>query len=263
MPALIFDCDGVLADTERHGHLPAFNASFAEFGLPVHWSEEDYAEKLLIGGGKERLTSLLNSDFAQAANLPADPARQQEAVAAWHRRKTQIYTDLIAAGALPARPGIARIVAEAAAAGWLLAVASTSAEPSVRAVLTHAVGESLAAQFQVFAGDIVAAKKPAPDIYAYALKHLGVSPDEAIVVEDSNNGLRAARAAGLRTLVTVSSYTVDENFDGAALVVTSLGDPDGEPATVLRSPADVVPNGFVTLHDLSMLLRATNQEEES
>jgi beta-phosphoglucomutase-like phosphatase (HAD superfamily) len=109
----------------------------------------------------------------------------------------------------------------------------------------------------------VAAKKPAPDIYAYALKHLGVSPDEAIVVEDSNNGLRAARAAGLRTLVTVSSYTVDENFDGAALVVTSLGDPDGEPATVLRSPADVVPNGFVTLHDLSMLLRATNQEEES
>ena len=263
MPALIFDCDGVLADTERHGHLPAFNASFAEFGLPVHWSEEDYAEKLLIGGGKERLTSLLNPDFVQAANLPADPARQQEAVAAWHRRKTQIYTDLIAVGALPARPGIARIVAEAAAAGWLLAVASTSAEPSVRAVLTHAVGESLALQFQVFAGDIVAAKKPAPDIYAYALKHLGVSTDEAIVVEDSNNGLRAARAAGLRTLVTVSSYTVDENFDGAALVVTSLGDPDGEPATVLRSPAGVVPNGFVTLDDLSMLLRATNQEEES
>jgi len=95
------------------------------------------------------------------------------------------------------------------------------------------------------------------------LKHLGVSTDEAIVVEDSNNGLRAARAAGLRTLVTVSSYTVDENFDGAALVVTSLGDPDGELATVLGSPAGVVPNGFVTLGDLSMLLRAPNQEEES
>ena len=263
MPALIFDCDGVLADTERDGHLPAFNATFAEFGLPVHWSEEDYAGKLLIGGGKERLTSLLTPEFVQAAGLPVDPASQQEAVASWHRRKTQIYTDLVASGALPARPGIARIVADAAADGWLLAVASTSAEASVRAVLLYTVGEILAARFQVFAGDIVAAKKPAPDIYTYALEHLGVTTDEAVVIEDSSNGLRAARAARLRTVVTVSSYTADEDFAGAALVVTSLGEPHGVSTSVLRSPAGVVPRGFVTLDDVLSVLRSPDPEEES
>lgn len=263
MPALIFDCDGVLADTERHGHLPAFNATFAEFGLPVRWSEEEYAEKLHIGGGKERLTSLLTPEFVQAAALPTDLVGQQEAVASWHRRKTQIYTDLVVSGALPARPGIARIVAEAATAGWRLAVASTSAEPSVRAVLQHAVGPSLAAHFDIFAGDIVAAKKPAPDIYTYALEHLGLTQDEAVVIEDSNNGLRAAAAAGLCTIVTVSSYTAAENFDSAALVVSSLGDPNGESTIVLNAPAGVVPHGYVTLDDVLRLLRSANQEEES
>jgi HAD superfamily hydrolase (TIGR01509 family) len=263
MPALIFDCDGVLADTERHGHLPAFNATFAEFGLPVRWSEEDYAEKLLIGGGKERLTSLLTPEFVASAGLPVDPVGQREAVADWHQRKTLFYTDLVASGALPARPGIARITAEAVAAGWTLAVASTSAESSVRAVLQHAVGDSLAAQFQVFAGDIVAAKKPAPDIYTFALEHLAVAASSAVVIEDSSNGLRAARAAGLRTIVTVSSYTADENFDGAALVVTSLGDPSGEIATVLGSAVGVVPHGFVSLDDLLRILRSPNQEEKT
>ena len=52
MPALIFDCDGVLADTERDGHLPAFNQTFSEFAVPVHWSDAEYAEKVKIGGGK-------------------------------------------------------------------------------------------------------------------------------------------------------------------------------------------------------------------
>src|SRR5665213_684988 len=91
MSALVFDCDGVLADTERYGHLPAFNQMFAEFGLPVHWSEDEYAIKLLIGGGKERLASLLTPDFVAEAGLPADQAGQAQAVAAWHRRKTEIY----------------------------------------------------------------------------------------------------------------------------------------------------------------------------
>ena len=55
--ALIFDCDGVLADTERYGHLVAFNQTFEEFGLPVRWSVAEYQEKLKIGGGKERMAS--------------------------------------------------------------------------------------------------------------------------------------------------------------------------------------------------------------
>ena len=144
MPFLIFDCDGVLADTERNGHLPAFNQTFEEFGVPVRWSDADYAVKVLIGGGKERMASLLTPEFVAANGLPADDEGQRELLAQWHRRKTAIYTDLVESGALPARPGIARIAGEADAAGWGLAVASTSAEASVRAVLEHAVGETLA-----------------------------------------------------------------------------------------------------------------------
>src|SRR5580692_2616634 len=127
--ALILDCDGVLADTELHGHLVAFNQTFEEFGLPVRWSVEEYKQKVLIGGGKERLASLLTPEFVAAAGLPADPGGQRAAVAAWHRRKTEIYLDLVARGAVPPRPGVARLVGEALAAGWLVAVASTWSRP--------------------------------------------------------------------------------------------------------------------------------------
>jgi HAD superfamily hydrolase (TIGR01509 family) len=246
---LIFDCDGVLADTERYGHLPAFNQTFAEFGLPVHWSEEDYARKVLIGGGKERMRSLLTPSFVAAAGLPTDKTGQDEAVAAWHRRKTEIYTAMVADGKLPGRPGVRRVIAAATDAGWQLAVASTSAEPSVRAVLEHVAGPELAAGIAVFAGDIVPAKKPAPDIYLLAVRELAADPQATVVVEDSRNGFLAATGAGLPALITVNGYTADEDFTGAALVVSSLGDP-GEPATVLANRTTADPGGLVDLTDL-------------
>jgi HAD superfamily hydrolase (TIGR01509 family) len=249
VPALIFDCDGVLADTERDGHRPAFNQSFAEVGLPVRWSEADYAEKLQIGGGKERMASLLTDDFVHAHGLPADDEGQRELLADWHRRKTAIYKDMVAAGRLPPRPGIARIAEEALEAGWTLAVASTSAEASVRAVLEHVVGAATAAHFDVFAGDVVPAKKPDPAIYALALDRLGLAPGDAIVIEDSRNGLLAAVRAGLRCVVTVSSYTADEDMSEAVLVVSSLGDPE-EPARVLANRGAARPGDLVTLADL-------------
>lgn len=262
MPALIFDCDGVLADTERHGHLPAFNQTFAEFRLPVRWTDAEYAEKVLVGGGKERMRTLLTPAFVAEAGLPTGEGELAERVAAWHRRKTEIYTSIIAGGSIPARPGIRRITERAAEAGWQLAVASTSAEPAVRGVLTHAVGPELAARFAVFAGDVVARKKPAPDIYQLAVAKLGVEPAEALVIEDSRNGLRAALAAGLTCLVTVSGYTADEDFSGAALVVSSLGDPPpagdqpgaGIPAEVLADPRGLHPGRYLDLSDLQALL---------
>ncbi len=250
MTALIFDCDGVLADTERYGHLPAFNQTFAEFGLPVHWSEEDYAMGLRIGGGKERMASLLTPAFVAEAGLPTDPEGQAAEIAKWHGRKTELYVEMVRAGALPARPGIARIVAEASAAGWQLAVCSTSAEASVRAILENAVGAEAAAEFLVLAGDVVPRKKPAPDIYLLALERLGVAPAECIAIEDSRNGLLAAVAAGLTTVVTVNGYTQDEDFSEAALVVSSLGDPESEPIEVLADRADVRPGTFIVLSDL-------------
>jgi HAD superfamily hydrolase (TIGR01509 family) len=256
MPALIFDCDGVLADTERDGHLPAFNQTFREFAVPVHWSDADYAEKVKIGGGKERMASILTPELAAEIGLPADPDSWSDTIAEWHRRKTQIYTDRVAAGVMPARAGILRIATDAAAAGWALAVASTSAEASVRAVLTHAVGDELAGRFSVFAGDVVPRKKPAPDIYLHALRELGRDAADAIVIEDSENGLRAALAADLRTLVTVSSYTADEDFDGASLVVSSLGDPGDPPISVLVNPLRLQVHEFVRLDELSAILAA-------
>ena len=254
MPALIFDCDGVLADTEQHGHLPAFNQTFRDFNVPEQWSVEEYGEKVKIGGGKERMRSILTPEIADRLGL-ADEAAANEAIRAWHKHKTAVYTKLVESGTMPARPGIARIVREAHDAGWTLAVASTSAEPAVRAVLTHAVGEELAQHFAVFAGDIVAQKKPAADIYLLAVQALGVDPDDVIVVEDSANGLRAALGAGLRTVVTTSGYTRDEDFTGASLVVTSLGDPEGgEPSTIISNAADVSVSAVVSLATLAAIL---------
>jgi HAD superfamily hydrolase (TIGR01509 family) len=254
VPALIFDCDGVLADTERYGHLPAFNETFAAFGIPVRWTDAEYAEKVLIGGGKERMASILTPEFVAANGLPTDPAERTAMLAEWHKHKTASYTSMVAAGAMPARPGIARIVEEAAAAGWQLAVASTSAEPAVRAVLEHAVGADRARDFAVFAGDIVPAKKPDPAIYRLAVKELALQPNQAVVIEDSSNGLRAALGTGLACVVTVSTYTADEDFTGAALVVSNLGDPDGEQSTVLADPLGIRPGGSVRLADLSKVL---------
>jgi len=262
VPALIFDCDGVLADTERDGHRPAFNETFAEAGLPVRWSEEEYGVKLRIGGGKERMASLLTDDFVRANGLPADAEGQKELLAGWHKRKTAIYKEMVRAGKLPGRPGIARIVDEALAAGWALAVASTSAEESVRAVLEHVVGTETAARFDVFAGDVVPAKKPDPAIYLLALERMGVAPGDAIVVEDSRNGLLAAVGAGLPCVVTVSGYTADEDMSEAVLVVSSLGDP-GEPARVLANRSAARPGDQVTLADLEACLGEPLPQKEA
>jgi HAD superfamily hydrolase (TIGR01509 family) len=253
--ALVFDCDGVLADTERYGHLPSFNQTFREFGLPLEWSEEEYGRKLLIGGGKERMASELTPDFVRANGLPSDPDALAAEVAKWHKRKTQLYTEMVAAGKLPPRPGVRRMISDAQDHGWKLAVASTSAEASVHAILEYAVGRERADRFDVFlAGDCVPKKKPAPDIYLLALEKLGVDPAEVLVVEDSRNGLEAAHAAGLRCLVTVNGYTEKEDFTEAILVVSCLGDPDGEQSVVLANRSAARPGAYVTIADLEACL---------
>jgi HAD superfamily hydrolase (TIGR01509 family) len=254
--SLIFDCDGVLADTERFGHLPAFNATFREFGLPVEWSEEEYARLLQVSGGKERIATLLTPAFVQAAGLPPDPTQQAAEVARWHQRKTEIYTEMVAGGRLPARPGIRRIIGEALDAGWRLALASTSAEASVRAILDHVAGADQAARFDlVLAGDVVARKKPAPDIYNLAVEHLDVPRPSVLVIEDSRNGLLAAVGAGLRCLVTVNGYSADEEVSEAVLVVSSLGDPEGERSRILANRSAARPGDWVTLADLEACLQ--------
>jgi HAD superfamily hydrolase (TIGR01509 family) len=253
--ALIFDCDGVLADTERDGHRVAFNRTFAEFGVPIEWTEEDYAEKLRTAGGKERMATELTPDFVQAHGLPADPEGQAELLGEWHKRKTAIYMQMVADGLLPTRPGIRRVIAEAQEAGWAVAVASTSAESSVRAILERAAGTERAQRFGVvLAGDVVPRKKPAPDIYLLALQRLGVDAADALVIEDSRNGLLAATTAGMPCVMTVNDYTEEEDNSEAILVVSSLGDPDGERTRVIVNRGSATPGNYVTLADLEQCL---------
>jgi HAD superfamily hydrolase (TIGR01509 family) len=255
MKALIFDCDGVLADTELHGHLVAFNRMWQKADVPWRWSEQQYAEKLKIGGGKERMQALFTEPAFQAVYpVPEDEPAQKQLLAEWHSNKTAIYQEIIASGNVPGRIGVKRLAEEALAADWRLAVASTSAKPSVDAVLRFTVGDVTAAQFRVFAGDIVPKKKPAPDIYLFASRELGVAPDHCIAVEDSRNGLLAAVAAGIRTVVTTSYFTGAENFDEAVLVLDSLGDPEGKPCSILANRTGRQIGKYLTASDLDAIL---------
>jgi HAD superfamily hydrolase (TIGR01509 family) len=257
--ALIFDCDGVLGDTERYGHLVAFNQMWKELGVPWQWSEEEYGRKLQIGGGKERMDSLFSEPaFLKAwPEAPADEVARKDTIAAWHKKKTEIYKEIISSGLIPARSGIRRICEEALAHGWLLAVASTSAPEAVNAVLRHATGEATAARFSaMLAGDVVKAKKPAPDIYILAAHTLGVAPEACVVVEDSNNGVEAAHGAGMKCVVTVSSYTRNEDFAHTSIVLTCLGDPGGEKCEVLQNRSRANPVDYFSISDLETILQS-------
>ena len=254
MTALVFDCDGVLAETERHLHLPAFNRAFEELGVPVQWSDAEYAQKLLVAGGKERIATAFTPEFVALHGLPTSAAEQQELCRRLHERKTEIFGELLDSQPLPPRPGIVRIIGAADRAGWRLAVASTSAEAAVRAVVLRVVGPALAERLTIFAGDVVSAKKPNPEIYELAVARLGVRRDETLVVEDSRQGLLAATAAGLRCVVTVSDYSAAEDFSEAALVLSSLGDP-GDPLTVIANRTAVSLGAYLRLDDLAAVLR--------
>jgi HAD superfamily hydrolase (TIGR01509 family) len=254
--ALIYDCDGVLGDTEQYGHLVAFNQMWRELGVAWQWSVEEYGRKLKIGGGKERMSSLFaEPEFLKVFTPPAAEAERKEMISAWHKRKSAIYQEIVNSGRIPPRPGVRRLAEEALAAGWILAVASTSAQDSVEAVLRRAMGGDTAARFSlVLAGDVVKAKKPAPDIYLLAAERLGVKPGECVVIEDSNNGVVSALAAGMKCVVTVSGYTREEDFSAAHIVATSLGDPGGEVCEVLENRSRARPGAWFTVRDLEKVL---------
>ena len=227
--ALIFECDGVLVDTERDGHRVGFNRAFRELGIDAEWSVELYGQLLLIAGGKERMRAYFD-EYGWPTSADSAGARD-ELIVRLHKLKTEITAGLVAEGALPLRPGIARIVDEAIAAGVRLGVCTTSNPKFIDAVL-HLFGPERKAKFDfVHAGDCVSRKKPDPEIYELAKTSLGLPTHDCMVVEDSRNGLLAALGAGLPTLITTSTYTVDEDFTGAAKVVPELGD---EPTVNVR-----------------------------
>ena len=221
LKALLFDVDGTLADTERDGHRPAFNAAFREFGLDWDWDVPLYGELLAVTGGKERMKYYVER-FRPDYLKPADFDLM---LAELHKAKTRHYTRLLADGGIPLRSGVERLLREAREAGLILAVATTTTPENVTALLRHSLAEDGADWFAVIAaGDIVPAKKPAPDIYVWALQQLGLSPEDCLAFEDSENGIRASLGAGLKTVVTINDYTRDHDFTGALAVLSDLGE---------------------------------------
>lgn len=221
--ALIFDVDGTLAETERDGHRVAFNRAFADAGLEWNWSVEHYRDLLEVAGGKERIQFFLDTDcptFQPNGNL-------REWIASLHRAKTDHYQKLVADGLIPLRPGVKRLIQEAREQGVRLAIATTSRFDNVTALLETTLGPDSPNWFEIIgAGDVVPAKKPAPDIYFYVLDKLQLPPQECLAIEDSHQGLQAAMAAGITTIVTFNRYTQHHDFSGALLVLDHLGEPD-------------------------------------
>lgn len=234
LKALLFDVDGTLADTERDGHRVAFNRAFAEEGLDWEWSEELYGKLLAVTGGKERIRYYLdnfNTEFEH-------PAELAEFIAGLHASKTKHYVQMLSEALIPLRPGVKRLINEARAAGMRLAVVTTTTPENVSALLENAMDPEAMSWFEVIAaGDIVPAKKPAPDIYLWAMKQMNLKPEECIAFEDSHNGILSSRGADLTTIVAVNGYTRDEVFDNAAIVLDHWGEPD-HPFTVLAGDAD-------------------------
>ncbi len=250
LKALILDVDGTLADTEDR-HRQAFNAAFAQAGLDWHWDAALYGELLAVTGGKERMRHFIareRPDF----EMPADA---DVFIASLHASKTRHYVDALSSGQIPLRPGVERLLREARNAGIRLAIATTTTPDNVIALLEHSFSEPATDWFEVIAdAGVVPKKKPAPDVYEYALDKLALPAEACLAIEDSLNGLHAATAAGLESVVTVNTYTEQQDFTGALAVLDHLGDP-GLPCTLLHG--SYAPDGMVDINYLMQLHEQT------
>jgi HAD superfamily hydrolase (TIGR01509 family) len=217
--ALIFDVDGTLADTEE-AHRCAFNRAFEQHKLAWHWSADEYVRLLKITGGKERIGAYVDS-------LAIDAAQRRELhpqIPAIHATKTENYTQLVREGLVPLREGVTRLLDEAERAGVSVSIATTTSFSNIEALLSVNLGRDALANFSVIgAAEQAQRKKPAPDVFEYVLKELQECAADCVAIEDSANGLAAAKAAGLFTVITPSPWTRGEDFGGADLVLPSLG----------------------------------------
>lgn len=255
--AVLFDVDGTLADTEQDGHRIAFNAAFRQFDLDWHWDIDLYGELLQVTGGKERIRHYI-ANYAPKAPEEID---LQVWIADLHKTKTKYFESLMEAGKIPLRPGVARLINELRQQQVKLAIATTTTMENVTALLKSTLGEESITWFDVIgAGDIVPLKKPAPDIYHWVLNQLGLTAQQCIAIEDSENGLKSALAADLPTLITVSGYTRQQDFDGAAAVLSDLGEPS-LPFTHIAGLTH--PQGWVDTGFLNQLLAISVHTEPS
>lgn len=243
--------DGTLADTEDI-HRQAFNAAFAEFKFPFHWDQTEYKRLLTISGGRERLRQYLLIHVTSSGHAES----LLQLANRLHDRKSEIYRQLLVNGHIGLRPGIRRLINEAAARGITLAIATSSSTRNVETLLKEALGKDALDLFSVIVTcDLVDEKKPSPTVYLYALNKLGLDADNCIALEDTRNGNLAALSAGLATVITTHLFTIDNDFNGAALVLDQLGEPDS-PATVISGNA--FGHTYVTTELLEKILSRSN-----
>jgi len=246
LKAIIFDVDGTLAETERDGHRIAFNLAFTDAGLDWNWDESLYGDLLAVTGGKERIRYFLSDFHTDFKHDDIDSL-----IVNLHARKTKHYVALLESNAIALRPGVERLIEEARAAGLILAIATTTTPQNVTALVSSTLGEQALAWFDcIAAGDIVPAKKPAPDIFDYCLQELGLSADECLVFEDSANGVRSSCGANIMTIVTQNNYTHNDDFSGAITVLDHLGEPDLA-CTVISG--DEISGSYITVDDLKQI----------
>jgi len=223
LQALLFDVDGTLADTERDAHRVAFNMAFKSVGLDWDWTVPLYGELLEITGGKERIKHYIDNyldDFQYDGDLTAF-------IRQLHESKTDFYVKVLSEGDIELRPGVERLINEARDEGMKLAIATTTTMENVEVLIRQTLGVDALNWFDVIAaGDVVPKKKPAPDIYLYAMEKMNLQPQQCLAFEDSHNGILSTKGADLQTIVTVNDYTKTHDFNGAALVIDQLGEPN-------------------------------------
>ena len=240
MKAVLFDLDGVIIDTERHGHRVAFNEAFIKCGYPdIVWDEDLYHKLLQVGGGKERIKHYFQQ-FYQGNNPPAD---MESFVAQMHKTKTDIFVDILLK--IPLRPGVRRFMTECKDAGLKIAICTTSNERVAKTVAEKILPD-IPFSF-IIAGDMVKHKKPDPEIYLTALEAFGITAEDALVIEDSHIGVQAGKSAGCTVLATYNGYTESEDLSPADFIVSCLGDPDGEKAHVRKEAFPIGADGVIRL----------------
>lgn len=243
--AFFFDQDGVIIDTEKDGHRIAFNETFKAFGIDTEWSVEEYHNLLQVGGGKERMR---HYHHTRGFGVELDPEKEDAFIKKLHQHKTETFIKLLETNKLPLRSGIHRIMREINDMGLVLAVTTTSNQRAAQAVSSNILSD-INFDF-ILAGDVVKVKKPDPEIYLMALERAGLKPEECLVIEDSKNGVAAAHAAGIRVVATTNFYTENEDLGLADMIVTCLGDSDGEKGTLKSGGEGMKHDGVLTAAQL-------------
>ncbi len=248
--------DGTLANTEEI-HRLAFNQAFEEFSLPIHWSEITYAELLAISGGRQRTYKFIIDNHIDVKNV--DDLR--EFVAEVHKRKSEIYREMLTDGRLKLRNGVRRLIMEAKQKKIRLAIATSSSLANVHTLLKTTLGEHSIEWFDsIVSCDLIADQKPSPAVYQYALAELGIAPENSVAIEDTYNGNESAKAAGLRSIITTHNFTIDSDFTGAALVLDQLGEPE---MPFIQSAGEPQTKTYVDIDMLESLLIPQSQETQA